>query len=195
MDGFSLASEIEKDGVGQLLPYIKRVSDKADFMFTDSHPFIQKHLGDFLAKYRGSRVFVELKVERKWTGNLFIETWSNRSRETPGWLWTCRADFLWYYFLGEEHAGVYEEKPRLYVMRMNELRDWARGTGDDGPGLNACEHRRQERYEQENDTWGALLKISVAKVVLNSFEGPIDPTCETSIQTTREHMRRQLTLL
>ena len=55
---------------------------------------------------------LEIEIERHWTGNLFLETWSNRILDgrdacyehgsMPGWLVTSRADLLMVYFLDSD---------------------------------------------------------------------------------------------
>lgn len=100
---------------------------------------------------------LEIKVERHWTGNLFLKTWSNLNladREahaergsTPGWLVTSRADLLMVYFLDSDD---------LVTVPLLRLKRWAFGSGPQG-GIYAWPEAQQHRYEQRNDSWGRLV--------------------------------------
>jgi hypothetical protein len=71
---------------------------------------------------------VGIKVNRRWTGNLFLELWSNKNLDdrashvdrgsTPGWLITCRADLIGFHFLDDDTVLF----PPLF-----RLRQWAFG--------------------------------------------------------------------
>lgn len=82
--------------------------------------FMQRLVGDFIATLSdGVTRTVEVKTERRHTGNLFIETWSNRTVETEmrrdGWVFTLHADWLVYVFLDCEIA---------YLMPLLKLKEW-----------------------------------------------------------------------
>ena len=62
---------------------------------------LQRSFGDFFINLDADTVrSLEIKVARHWTGNLFLETWSNLNLEdreahaehgsTPGWMVTSR---------------------------------------------------------------------------------------------------------
>lgn len=87
---------------------------------------------------------LEIKCERKFTGNVFLETWSNHPT-TRGWFYTSQADWLWYFF-----ADV----GRLYMFDLPALRRWARGH------LNDYRERSVNR-SQPNFTLGRAVPISV----------------------------------
>lgn len=101
----------------------------------------------------GREVLVELKCERTHTGNLFLETWSNKAfgRSRDGWMFTCKARDLWYFF---------EDTGDLYMMAFRELWEWAFGPAD-GPGGNIYRYpeRRQRRHEQANSTLGCVVPV------------------------------------
>lgn len=50
----------------------------------------------------GEVVTIEVKYERIYTGNLFLETISNTTTGSPGWLWTSKAKLLAYGFHSNE---------------------------------------------------------------------------------------------
>jgi len=123
---------------------------------------LQKCFGDLVVTANEIGKIIEIKAELKNThGNLFIETWSNRSSFTPGWLLKCQADWIWYYFV---------EDKQLYHIAMNELRTWS----NTGAIFNYPE-RCQKKYEQLNDTWGRCVPIEVLRRELASFRGPVNP--------------------
>ena len=102
---------------------------------------------------------LEIKVERHWTGNLFLETWSNLNLadrdshyergSTPGWLVTSRADLLLTYFLDNDD---------LVTVPFLRLKRWAFSSGPQG-GVYAWPEKPQGRYGQLNDTWGRCVPV------------------------------------
>jgi hypothetical protein len=104
---------------------------------------------------------IEIKVEQFWTGNLFLETWSNRNLDDkashaergsrPGWMVSTRADLLASYFLDTDD---------LVVVPLFRLKRWAFGSGEEG-GIYAWPEKRQARYAQANDTWGRCVPVEV----------------------------------
>lgn len=160
MNSFRQASEIEKQAEAVLLPYMEKTWPGCVYYATRHHPLVQKFDGDFLVKRCGNAKYIEIKAERKHTGNLFIETWSNKQRKTLGWFHVCQADWLWYFFL---------DNNSLYVVPMNSLREWARGSHY---RLLQFNERKQQAYSQLNDTWGRLVPIDVLKNECPAFRGP-----------------------
>src|SRR5262245_52399532 len=116
MSAFDKCRTIESQAVEELLPWLVAMSEEVET--TDGCEFLQKVWGDFVATRKDRRYSIELKAERRHTGNLFLELWSNKSRWTPGWMYTCRADFLFYYFL---------DKRVLYILDMRKLKAWLFG--------------------------------------------------------------------
>lgn len=163
-NAFAQASEIEQLAEADLLPYMERTWPDCTYYPTRHHRIIQKVCGDWLVKRRGRVKYIELKAELNATGNLFIETWSNKARRTFGWFHYCQADWLWYYFVDDKH---------LYIFAMQELREWARSD------LFKYREVPQRKYEQRNDTWGHLVPIAVLQESLPSFRGPINPCGDT----------------
>ncbi len=111
---------------------------------------LQSTVGDFLINSRDGRVLgIELKTERReHTGNLFLETWSNKSRGRRGWLYTLDADFLWYLFLDTKNH---------YVISFPKLKQWALADGH----LTRFPERAQKKYTQMNDAYGRCVPIRV----------------------------------
>jgi len=106
-------------------------------------------------------VRVEVKAEQKPSMNLFLEAWSNKSRGTPGWMYTEKPEWFWYLFLG---SGA------LYTIIWDQLVSWFED--------NQEKYRevRQRKYRQMNDTWGRLVPIEDLRAELGSgFAGPFHP--------------------
>src|ERR1043166_1316452 len=107
MSGFESARVVEARGLSVLTPFLDERAD-GRFVLFDKGPLaraLQETTGDGVFNVEdGGTFFVEIKCERKWTGNLFLETWSNRNLEdrqsharrgcNPGWLYKLNADLL-----------------------------------------------------------------------------------------------------
>lgn len=147
MNGFLKCSEVEKQALSILIPYADE--HYAQLVLTSNQMYIQKVYGDLILKLRkvGTHRIVELKTERENKyGNLFLENWSNKKRTTPGWMQTCCADWLWYYFI---------QSNELYQMKVDSLKQWAFEFNGVGPYKEKIQHKT----EQLNTTWGWCVPI------------------------------------
>jgi hypothetical protein len=91
-----------------------------------SREFMQRTCGDFIGTLSdGITRNIEVKAERRHTGNLFIETWSNRCVETElrrdGWIFTLHANWFLYVFLDREVT---------YLMDFPKLKEWCQIEGN-----------------------------------------------------------------
>lgn len=121
--------------------------------FKVTHKEFQKLGCDYLANYKGQQLKFDLKVEKRKSPNLFLETWSNRSRRTHGWM---------HYFPGPEWlAYLFLETADLYVIDFKALQCWF---FDDG-ACRRYQEKCQGQYDQKNDTWGAIVPIQDIWVV------------------------------
>ena len=137
MSSFEDACAIESLGMQDLTPFFNGLGEWKAL----SVPF-----GPDGELWVGGRSYhVEVKVERVWTGNLYLETWSDYLVR-PGWLVTLEADALAYYFL---------DRKQVYTASMRKLRNWAR--------VNLSDYREvdQKAYEQANRTRGVIVPIEV----------------------------------
>ena len=164
MNAFDQASRVETEGMARLMPFIEERAYQGRFIKTAKGALskaLQAEFGDVLMNTDADTVYgVEVKIEQKWTGNLFLETWSNRNLESkqahgergqkPGWLISQRADLLFYYFLDVD---------ALLVIPVFALKQWAFGTGDTPGHIYAWKEVRQGKYAQRNDTWGRLVNV------------------------------------
>ncbi|KKN36152.1 hypothetical protein LCGC14_0776350 [marine sediment metagenome] len=177
MTAFDDASEVEKLALLDLLPYLERRCEATPHK-THHQLVLQKYAGDLLIQVPGRAKFIELKAEREDKyERLFLETWSNRSRFTVGWMFTSRADWLWYYFV---------EERRLFHVEFDNLKRWAFGQGDNQGAIYSSDfpERKQKKREQKNDTWGRAVAYSILKRDVPSFCGPINPVRELQLAGT-----------
>src|SRR5262245_21478877 len=166
MNGFAQAKEIERVAMQELMPWLTHKFSPIELC---ENEFLQKTLGDFTIQQQLNRRSVELKAEQKFTGNLFLEVWSNRPARTLGWLFTSRADLLAYYFC---------DNRQLFVFSLPKLQDWAFGIGSAQGAIYAYPEKVQTRYNQLNYSFGRCVPIKTlddAKVPMRIF-GPGDRT-------------------
>ena len=149
-----------------LLPYLESRAWRGQVIQVSKGPLakhFQRSFGDLLiATGPGGVASVEIKNCRRWTGNLFLEVWSNRNLEdrashvergsTPGWLITCRADVVGFHFLDAD---------TVLFLPLFRLQQWAFGNGDQPGRVYDFPERCQRRYQQLNDSWGRIVPIEV----------------------------------
>ncbi len=155
MSAFDAASKVEARSWEILRPFVEVRSFDGRYVRTAKGRLareLQRTVGDVLYNHDDETVWsIEIKAEEKFTGNLFIERWSNRSRFTPGWLETLNCDLLLYHFLGNDS---------LYGYNFYKLRQWFYW-GENGrhPAAHNYPQVKQRKYSQLNDTWGYLVPI------------------------------------
>ncbi len=135
MGNYGECRTVEVKGMEALLPYAREKCG-GDVWWV---PLTHQYRGDLLLP---SDLWIECKTEERHTGNLFLETWSNRPFK-EGWIKTSKADRLWYYFLSSEC---------MYHCDMRVIQQWWRDKG----GKDGVE---QKANEQRNSTWGFIAKI------------------------------------
>lgn len=170
MNAFASAKLVEAKSRVILEPFLKERAHDGQLVFTNKGPLaqaLQAEYGDVLFNSDADTIWsVELKAEEKFTGNLFLEVWSNRNLESRrsyaergskvGWLYSTRADYLFYHFL---------DRDELYIFNLHRLKVWCfvqMGEHALGPGrLWEWPEKPQSRYEQFNDTRGRIVPIAV----------------------------------
>jgi hypothetical protein len=156
VNAFATTSLVEVQGLARLMPYIQEGSYNGQSVVRTAKGRLAKELqltiGDVLINRPDDSIeSLEIKTERENKyGNLFLETWSNRKWFNPGWMIHCNADWLLYYFLASDE---------LYAVRLPRLKEWAFHKGR----IYDYKERRQEKYQQLNDTWGRPVPISVLR--------------------------------
>lgn len=146
---YELTRNLERIAMERVGQYAIKFADDGKVYWHEGKE-LQKELGDMSFAYQGKTYCVELKAEQKFTGNLFLETWSNRSRWTIGWMYTTKADKLWYYFIDNDE---------LYYANVETLRDWCFGSGDGAGQIYKHRELKQSKYAQKNDSWGRIVPI------------------------------------
>jgi hypothetical protein len=108
----------------------------------------QRFMGDYAGKTLGrdELVGIEVKTEQRYTGNLFVESWSNKShyRTRDGWIFTLNADVL---------VMVYLDVRAAMVMRLDKLKHWCLEEGNLYRFPEKLVHRSADG-EQKNQTVG-----------------------------------------
>lgn len=164
-NSFAHASLVEQRGMALLLPFLEARAYQGRIVSTARGTLartLQASFGDVLLNTDANTLWaIEAKIERRWTGNLFLEIWSNRNLEskaahaargsTPGWLVTCRADLLAFYFLDSDD---------LIFVPVFRLKRWAFGSGPQA-GVYGFPEKCQGRYAQLNDSWGRIVPVEV----------------------------------
>lgn len=169
MNAFTDAREIELAGKDDLVRFLENQACNGRVVLTDKGPlsaFLQETVGDAVMNARDMTTWgIEFKIEQKHTGNLFLETWSNLSRRNPGWMVKLNTDILLYYFL---------DCSSLYSIGFQRLVIWAFGDSSafrNGERVNRRSpgriydfpERKQNRYNQLNDTWGRIVPLDVLR--------------------------------
>jgi hypothetical protein len=165
MNAFRTASLVESRGLSVLLPWLEERSYGGRLVHLAKGRLaeeLQREVGDLVLNTDAETFHsIEVKCEEEnRTGNLFLETWSNRKRFKRGWLDHCNADWLLYYFLGSDE---------LYRVSLPRLKQWAlidknlfRSAAGLLPDFQFKE-KCQGKYNQLNDTWGVCVPIPVLK--------------------------------
>jgi hypothetical protein len=116
--------------------------------------FELQSLGDYISwnVSKSEQYRFELKVEPTWTGNLFIESWSNRQDMRQGWFHTLKVDALLYGFPTPDRV--------VFVIPWKKLREFLwhpKYRVDKMPFV------QQRKHIQHNDTWGWLVPVEELK--------------------------------
>jgi hypothetical protein len=165
MSGWDEARRVESDAWKYLEPFFREEAEGGQLILTSNGrmaAFLQQEIGDLILRSRrDSRLYtVELKCERNFTGNVFLETWSNRNLNdrdshamrgsNPGWVIKSKSDLLFYYFISNDH---------LYVFDLFRLKGWAHI----GRNLGRFNEKAQGKYQQMNDTHGVIVPLETLK--------------------------------
>lgn len=155
MNPFEKCQKIEELGYESIKPYLRQNFD--EYVYVNSFErnelilAFQQNFGDLIVKKGKVIFFIDLKteIEDKY-GNFFLETWSNKKRNTPGWFLPevgVKADFVYYVFLKQKI---------LYILDLPELRKWS----FEDHNIERYPEKMQNKYDQLNDTWGRCVKIT-----------------------------------
>jgi len=156
MNEFEQAKLIERQSLKILDPLLDLVAYKGRWVWNGKGRLAQElqiSIGDVQLNTDSEHIIaIELKAERDWSFNFYLEAWSNRRIYRPGWMWTSNADFLFYHFLSSDD---------LYCIDFQALKRWFHGCDHRSrPPWCLWPHAEQGRYVQRNDTWGVLIPIN-----------------------------------
>lgn len=157
MNAFNQASTIEDKGIALVMPYLIEKAFDGRVVHLGSHNdkstlIDMQRSGDFVLNTSENKfITVELKVESRHTGNLYIETWSNKNRLNQGWLYKCKSDRLIYLFL--------DRPAEAYSVNVRKMQNWLFQTINGKQRLWSFPEREQGKYKQLNDTWGVLVPV------------------------------------
>lgn len=140
VNSFKKCCQTELEGLEILIPFANRHG--IDMVSTAGHRHLQKVYGDAIMVKNGVCRFVEFKIEKKYTGKLFAEEWSNFDIN-PGWLRTCKANYIWYYFLDAD---------LLYITTPDYFRKLVEGEHN-------FEMKKQKKHKQLNDARGYCIPV------------------------------------
>lgn len=151
MNAFTEASMVETHAMRDLIPWIENNEFINRYVITNKGKLskeLQKSAGDILYNSPNDTIYgIEIKAEcENKYNNFFLETWSNRSRFTLGWMYNLKTDFLFYYFL---------ETRELYIINFQKLREWAFWKNE----IYKYPEKKQNKYDQLNDTFGRCVPI------------------------------------
>lgn len=154
MNSYKYCQKVEEMGYELVKPYLRENFDEWVYVNTiERNELIlafQQNFGDLIVKKDKSIYFIDLKTENEDKyGNLFLETWSNKKRNTAGWFSPelgVKADFVYYIFL---------QQKILYILDLPKLRKWAFEEGN----IQRYPEKMQNKFDQLNDTWGRCVRI------------------------------------
>lgn len=156
MSAFDLSRAVETAANSILIPYLRGKAHKNQIVvFGAGRMALEMQKTADLVFQKDEKTFycLEIKAEQSnKSGNLFLETWSNKSRLNPGWLVKSRADYLLYYFVDTDE---------LYRIGLPALQRWAFACDENHrPNISRYPEKKQSKYDQINDTWGACVPLS-----------------------------------
>ena len=165
MNSFIACQKIENMGYELVKPYLRIQFDEYVYVNTEERNELilafQQNFGDLIVKKDKAIYFIDIKTENEDKyGNLFLETWSNKKRNTPGWFVPdvgVKADFVYYIFLKQKI---------LYILDLPKLRKWA----FNDKNIERYPEKMQNKYDQLNDTWGRCVKIND---LINELQCPV----------------------
>lgn len=167
MNSFDKCREIELESMPQLEALLKTEAYNGQYVLINKGgraAEFQATIGDVIFNDKNYQIkTIEIKTEKRYTGNLFLEFLSNKSFEpnrfNTGWLMKIEADVIWYYF---------SDKDLLYSIELDILREWCFGRPyktDWGKmlagkaNLFKYDRRIQQKYEQKNLTEGFIVPV------------------------------------
>lgn len=175
MNVFDRSKLVEAEAMLRLKPFLEETQGR--FVMTEKGKlsrFLQETVGDILFNDRRGRLWgVEVKAEKRSTGNLFLEIWSNRNLrdaqshadrgQNPGWMLKTRADLIFYLFLDTDHLVIlntFHLKNWAFVQSSDAMTEQRNGTRRSRAGRIYDFEQMSPKCDQMNDTWGCVVPIA-----------------------------------
>ena len=119
----------------------------------DLRKTLQETFGDLIVQKtkNDAIISIDAKIENRFTGNLFIETWSNYNKK-PGWLFNIKCDYIFYVFLDKKVMFIIDKRKLLNCFYKESF--------------VKCREIKQKKYEQKNDTRGLIVPIKDLKKIM-----------------------------
>lgn len=152
--------EVERRGIELAMQVIEwQVAPGSPVIDTNdarSNVHLQRTIGDFLILHELTNQWhaIDVKTEVKYTGNLFVESWSNKTanrHSRDGWIFTLGSDWLFM---------VYLDVRAVFIVDLRKLKNWCVIEGRMLDFREATVHRYIDG-EQMNRTTGHLVPWSV----------------------------------
>jgi len=162
-NSFVIASKIEQQASPVVINYFKLQGyEIQQIIWRADRPEWQIVFGDFIITTpKAAQFCIEMKVESKTTGNLFLEIWSNLHLFRRGWLDHSQADKIIYGFI---------DSWKFYFMNLKALKEWSFTDGN----LKKYPLVLQKKYTQANETWGHIVPINILKKELGENIKEVD---------------------
>lgn len=111
---------VGKKGILIIETYLKKLPETVEVINVEDEMKYRKKDIDLIWKRNIGSQTIETKIEVKTdryahSGNYFLETISNESKNTPGCFLYTEADLVFYYFI---------KNKELHIMPMPDSRDW-----------------------------------------------------------------------
>ena len=113
---FDDAHKVSQHALRDILKWLKAIPQTVDIKIVEDDPVYREIDVDLLWTTQRRQYQVEIKGDQ-WhqTGNFFLETQSNKEKQTPGCFLYTQADLVFYYFI---------EPSILYILPMPLTRKW-----------------------------------------------------------------------
>ena len=118
--GFTPMLKIGEMAVKEVEKYLRSLKETIEVINVEDDEEYQKKDIDLIWRYKMNGRKYEQRIEVKGdryhhTGNVFLETISNRERNNPGCFMYSEADYFFYYFV---------ESRELYIIPLRRAREW-----------------------------------------------------------------------
>lgn len=142
---FYTSSEVERVSLSQVIPYLRLKTppvlvNLVKFIPPDIDP---AEIPDGFLESNPKHT-IEFKAEQEYTGNFFMESWSNLITRRKGWSHTCMAIDMYYNFLDTDS---------LYKLDWQLFKPWYI---ENRPKYTPTD---QKKVKQNNHTTGILVPI------------------------------------